>query len=94
VNQFALFSVLPEVDLHLDGWLRDSPDCYRKVVIPSDVKMEIRDKLDAANVTEGVLFPGLDGLATWLERYYTPVEESRVTPPTDESTSSSADDEP
>ena len=54
------------------GWLSRHPDLCRKVVVPAELKWEIRDQLDQANVNERVLFPGLDGLSRWLARYYTP----------------------
>jgi hypothetical protein len=58
----------------LDSWLNDHPDLYRRIIIPKELKLEVRDKLDQANITERVLFPGLDGLAKWLKRHYKPVD--------------------
>jgi hypothetical protein len=72
VNQFALFSVMPGPHTGLDDWLAAQPNLWRKLVIPACLKWEIRDKLDQANITERVLFPGLDGLSQWQKRYYTP----------------------
>jgi hypothetical protein len=72
VNQFALFSLMSSATARLDHWLEAHPDLYRRLVIPAALKWEVRDKLDQANVTERVLFPGLDGLSRWLKRYYTP----------------------
>jgi hypothetical protein len=72
VNQYALFSLLSNPRMSLDSWLAEHPDVYRVVVIPAELKWEVRDKLDQANITERVLYPGLDGLGSWLKRYYTP----------------------
>ena len=72
VNQFALFSLMSSPTTNLGQWLADHPDLYRRLIIPAGLKWEVRDKLDQANVTERVLFPGLDGLSRWLKRYYTP----------------------
>jgi hypothetical protein len=71
VNQFALFSMMSDATGTLDRWLANYPDLYRRVIIPAALKWEVRDKLDQANITERVLFPGLDGLSRWLKRYYT-----------------------
>ena len=72
VNQFALFSLLSSPAVGLEEWLEGRPELVRKIVIPAELKWEVRDKLDQANVTERVLFPGLDGLSRWLARHYTP----------------------
>lgn len=72
VNQHALFSIMSNPKALLDNWLKKHPSLYRKIIIPASLKWEIRDKLDKANITERVLFPGLDGLSSWLKRHYTP----------------------
>ena len=72
VNQAAVFSVLAGSWEGLDGWLASRQGLARRVVVPAELKWEARDRLDQANVTERVLFPGLDGLARWLRRYYGP----------------------
>jgi hypothetical protein len=71
VNQYALFSMMSSPQAELQPWLEAHPLMYRKIIIPAELKWEIRDKLDQANVTERVLFPGLDGLSQWLKRHYT-----------------------
>ena len=70
VNQFALFSLISHPRTGFDQWLLSHPVCYRRLIIPAALKWEIRDKLDMANITERVLFPGLDGLSQWLARHY------------------------
>ena len=72
VNQFAFFSVISDPRVALDDWLAGQPQLYRRVIIPAALKWEIRDKLDQSNITERVLFPGLEGLTAWLKRHYSP----------------------
>jgi len=80
VNQFALLSLMSDGESALDEWLENRPELYRRIIIPAELKWEIRDKLDQANITERVLFPGLDGLSRWLKRYYSP--RATAPPPT------------
>lgn len=72
VNQHALFSLMSNATLVMNRWLSDHPDLFYRIIIPAKLKWEIRDKLDQANITERVLFPGLDGLSSWLKRQYSP----------------------
>ena len=76
LNQLALFSLMSSPEARLDDWLDRHPELCRKVRIPANLKWEIRDKLDQANVNERVLFPGLDGLSRWLGRYYMPTPDA------------------
>ncbi len=72
VNQYAFFSVMSDPAAILDNWLDRHVTVARKIIIPAALKWEIRDKLDQANITERVFFPGLDGLSKWLKRHYSP----------------------
>jgi len=74
INQFALFSVMPNCERIIDDWLGRHPQLFRRIIIPAAKKWEFRDKLDQCNITERVLFPGLDGLGSWLRRHYSPKE--------------------
>jgi hypothetical protein len=72
VNQFAYFSVLTNPSRTMDDWLNSTVATSVKIVVPKELKWECRDKLDQCNITERVLFPGLDGLCDWLTRHYSP----------------------
>jgi hypothetical protein len=72
VNQFAFFSTLSDPSARMDRWLESHPGIWRRIIIPARLKWEFRDRLDQANITERVLFPGLDGLSKWLMRHYSP----------------------
>jgi FRG domain-containing protein len=72
VNQYSVFSLMSGADVRFDRWLEQRSDLAHRIVIPAALKWEVRDKLDQANVTERVLFPGLDGIAAWLARQYSP----------------------
>ena len=69
-NQFGFFSLIPNSSVYVDDWLESHPELYQKIIIPQKLKWEVRNKLDQMNITERVLFPGLDGLSRWLSRYY------------------------
>ena len=78
VNQSAVLSAMCDARASIDDWFEDNPGLWRAWRITTDAKAEIRERLDQGNVTERVLMPGLDGLATWLRRYYAPAAAYRA----------------
>ncbi len=72
VNQYSLFSMMSDPTVPMDRWLPKNSRAYRRIIVPAELKWEIRDKLDQSNINERVLFPGLDGLCGYLKRYYSP----------------------
>lgn len=76
VNQFGLFSLMNRPQTDLTQWLQryggGKKRLVKRVMIAPELKWEIRDKLDQMNLTERVIYPGLDGLSLWLKRWYSP----------------------
>jgi len=72
VNQAAILSVMPGAELNLKDFLNDHPTAFKRVIVPKELKWEIRDKLDQDQISERMLFPGAEGTARWLKRYYGP----------------------
>ncbi len=68
-NQYALFSLCSDPTVTLDT-LPGAGPCFRRIVIPARVKLEIRDKLDYINISERMIYPGLDGICKWITRRY------------------------
>jgi hypothetical protein len=79
VNQAAVLSAMSDPTFQMEEWLEAHPDLWCAWRIPPEVKAEVRERLDQANVTERVLLPGLDGLAAWLRRYYSPERATQDT---------------
>lgn len=77
VNQFAMFSFMLNPDIDKKVWLEKHKDLYKRIVIPAGLKWEIRDKLDQSNITERIIYPGLDGISKWLGRWYREKDNSK-----------------
>jgi FRG domain len=71
-SQAAVLSVMSEATCELGTWLEQHQGLGRAWRIPAELKAEVRQRLDQAQITERSLLPGLDGLAAWLRRYYSP----------------------
>ena len=71
-NQAAVLSIIADPTCHMQDWVAAHDGTCRAWRIPAELKTEIRARLDQAHVNERVLMPGLDGLAAWLRRYYSP----------------------
>jgi len=77
VNQYGLFSFMLDPNSDKLKWLEDKEDIFKKIIIPQKFKWEIRDKLDQANISERIIYPGLDGISKWLKRWYSEKDDSK-----------------
>ena len=70
VNQYSFFSVVPngmdDIEKFLDKYTQNT----YKYIISKDIRWELRDILDQLNISERIVYPGLDGLTKWIGRHY------------------------
>lgn len=70
INQYSYFSIIPKEIKDIEGFLETKTGHTTKYVIDKALKWRIRDMLDQMNVNERIMFPGLDGLSSWIKRHY------------------------
>ncbi|MCR5626227.1 MAG: FRG domain-containing protein [Lachnospiraceae bacterium] len=70
INQFSFFSVVP-IDMDdVAVFLNEHTEKTVKYVIKKELRWQVRDLLDQLNISERIIYPGLDGLSQWLARHY------------------------
>ena len=70
MNQYSFFSVIPDQMLDIESFLNEHTDLTARYIIRKELRWRIRDMLDHLNITERIVYPGLDGLSKWLGRHY------------------------
>ena len=70
VNQYSFFSIVPDAVNDIEGFLDANTHNTVKYVIKKELRWRIRDMLDQQNISERILYQGLDGLSLWLGRHY------------------------
>ena len=70
VNQYSFFSVIPNDMEDIEGFLDAHTEKTIRYVIKKELRWQIRDMLDHQNISERIVYPGLDGLSRWLGRHY------------------------
>lgn len=70
VNQYSFFSVIPMDMEDVEGFLDRYTQNTVKYVIDRRLRWRVRDMLDQLNMSERLVYPGLDGLSRWIARHY------------------------
>lgn len=70
INQYSYFSVVPYGMGDIEAFLDRNTSNTVKYVIDKSIRWDIRDLLDQFNISERVIYPGLDGLSRWISRHY------------------------
>jgi hypothetical protein len=70
VNQFSFFSIIPSGMEDIEAFLNEHTNKTVRFIIKKEIRWRARDLLDQLNISERIIYPGLDGLSRWLERHY------------------------
>lgn len=70
VNQYSFFSITPMPMRDVAEFLNARTDRTVRYIIKKEIRWQVRDLLDQLNMSERIVYPGLDGLSRWLARHY------------------------
>lgn len=76
VSQFAFFTIVPKGIANLEDFLNAHTENTYKYVISRELRWNLRDLLDEFNLSERLIYPGVDGIAKWVSRHYYVMHES------------------
>ena len=70
INQYSFFSIVPFGMEDVVAFLDKKTDKTVRYIIKKEIRWQVRDLLDQLNISERIVYPGLDGLSRWLARHY------------------------
>ena len=70
INQYSYFSIMPKKIKDIESFFDNYTSNTVKYCIDKNLKWRIRDMLDQMNINERTVYPGLDGLTTWIKRHF------------------------
>ncbi len=70
VAQYSFFSIIPMGMPDIERFLDERTERTVKYIIDRGLRWRVRDMLDQLNMSERLLYPGLDGLSKWIARHY------------------------
>ena len=70
INQYSFFSIVPSDMEDVERFLDERTEQTVRYIIKKELRWQVRDLLDQLNISERIIYPGLDGLSKWLARHY------------------------
>lgn len=70
VSQYSFFAMVPKGIRDIEKFLDSYTENTIKYVIDKKLRWQIRDMLDDSNMSERMIYPGLDGVSRWIARHY------------------------